>query len=86
MTAKYRLAVLMVVVVAVVLIIFSGDLFLAQTSPEEEKDPAEAGTDDLHEPQAVAVMEFRTTEDPFMAFVSARRQKQPIVLEFYARW
>ncbi len=78
---KYRLIVLAVVVIAVVavLLISSQTLF----SPAGEKQIENEGSVKVEE---TAGAEFEPTGDPYAAYVEARRDGKPIVLEFYARW
>ena len=72
MTNRYKIVFLMFLAAAILAVIFlpGSDYF---ASPE---DP---GTETGQDP-------FAPTEEPFRAFVEARRAGTPIVLEFYARW
>lgn len=80
---RYKLAILVVVGIAVVSIfIFSA---VPQFAPAVEETAEPEETVDAV-PEQVLSAEFKPAEDPFFEYTNARNNNKPIVLEFYARW
>jgi thiol:disulfide interchange protein len=74
---KYKLAILLIVGVAVLAALFWPGL--TWITGGEEAGPAS-------ENSVPAGAQFVPSDDPFMEFARARADGKPIVLEFYARW
>ncbi len=69
---KYKLIVLILIVIAVMAILFFS--YLPSLTPGEEEETAPADS------------EFQPADDPYAAYNLSLDAEKPIVLKFYARW
>lgn len=84
MAKKYKLIILAVVTFTVILVLVVTNRSFFSEAENIQFDTANTG----HQVDAeeAADLKFSPTEDPYAAFLEARQNEIPIVLEFYARW
>lgn len=84
MAKKYKLTVLAIVTIAVISVLIVTNQTLFSTAEKDQIDIADRGG--KVDAEEAADAEFKPTGDPYAAFLEARQNEKPIVLEFYARW
>lgn len=84
MTKRNKLIILAIVAIAVILVLAVNNRSYFSTAEKNQFDFADTGPQVDKEKAAEVI--FSPTEDPYAAYLEARQNEVPIVLEFYARW